>query len=105
MNSRRGFGLAAMLIVATATGLVIGTSATERAAGASAGHRYTLRVGDRVTIPAVNQRCAVDRGEGGAPELFCERRLRPHHQVTIFRDGILIWKVGNPDRPAWAGKP
>jgi len=25
--------------------------------------------------------------------------------VTIFRDEILAWKVGNPDRPAWAGKP
>ena len=74
------------------------------AAGASAAHRYTLRVGDRVTIPALGQRCAVYK-EGGAPELFCARPSRPRHQVTLFRDRIQVWKVGNPDSPVWSGKP
>lgn len=50
--------------------------------------RYTLRVGDKATIPAINQHCAVY--EGGAPELYCARPLHPRHQVTIFRDSILI---------------
>jgi hypothetical protein len=81
-----------------------GRTATAPAAKASAAHRYTLRVGDQVTIPAVKQRCAVYT-EGGAPELYCARPLHPRHQVTIFRDSILIWKVGNPDRPEWSGKP
>jgi hypothetical protein len=47
------------------------------------------RVGDKVTISAVNQRCAVYM-EGGAPELYCARPLHPRHQVMIFRDSILI---------------
>jgi hypothetical protein len=25
--------------------------------------------------------------------------------VTIFRDKILVWKVGNPDHAAWSGRP
>jgi hypothetical protein len=43
--------------------------------------------------------------EGGAPEFYCARLLHPRHQVMIFRNDIQIWKVGNPDRPAWSGKP
>lgn len=63
-----------------------------------------LRIGDRVTIPAINQVCALQT-EGGVADLFCARPRKPRHQVTIFRDNILVWKVGNPDHPAWAGKP
>jgi hypothetical protein len=103
VNTRRLFVLSATL-VAVAIAFGIGKIATEPAAGASVGHRFTLRVGDRVTIPAVNQRCAVYM-EGGAPELYCARPQRPRHQVTIFRDRIQIWKAGTPDRPAWSGKP
>ena len=104
MNTQRRLVLAAMLVAAAAIGFSIGKIAAAPAAEASAAHRYTLRVGDKVTIPAVNQRCAVYK-EGGAPELYCARLRHPRHQVTIFRDSILIWKVGNPDRPAWSGKP
>jgi len=96
--------LAAVLVAAAAIGFSIGRIATTPAAEASAVHRYTLRVGDKVTIPAVNQRCAVYT-EGGAPVLFCARPRHPRCQVTIFRDSIRIWKVGSADRPAWSGKP
>ena len=104
MNTQRRLVLAAMLAAATVIGFGIGKIATAPAAEASAAHVYTLRVGDKVRIPTVDQRCAVYK-EGGAPELYCARPLHPRHQVTIFRDSILIWKVGNPDRPAWSGKP
>ena len=105
MNARRRFVLAAVVIAAAAIGFSIGRIATPPVAEASAvAHRYTVRIGDKVSIPAVNQRCALYR-EGGVPELYCARPLRPHHQVTIFRDSILIWKAGNPDRPAWSGRP
>jgi hypothetical protein len=57
-----------------------------------------------VTIPAVNQHCAVYK-EAGAPELYCARPLRPHHQVAIFRDRIQVWRTGNPNAPTWSGKP
>jgi hypothetical protein len=104
VNARRRLVLPALLVATAAIGFSIGRIAATPAAAASASHRYTLRVGDRATIPAINQRCTVYR-EGGAPELFCARPLQPRHQVTIFRDSILVWKVGNPDRPAWSGKP
>jgi hypothetical protein len=89
-------------LVAAATGFGIGKIATAPAAGASA--VTTLRVGNKVTIPAVNQRCAVYM-ESGAPELYCGRPRRPRHQVTTFGDSIMIWKAGDPDHPAWSGKP
>jgi hypothetical protein len=105
MNARSRLALAVMLVAAAATGFTIGGKvAGPPGAEASAAHLYTLRVGDKVTIPAVKQRCAVYT-EGGAPELYCARPLHSRHQVTIFRDSILIWKAGNPDRPAWSGKP
>jgi hypothetical protein len=73
-------------------------------AGAAAAHRYTLHLGDRVTIPAIRQVCSVET-EARAANLFCQRQRKPRHQVAIFRDNILVWKVGNPDHPAWSGKP
>jgi hypothetical protein len=74
------------------------------AAKASTARAYTLRIGDKVAIPAISQVCSVST-EGGAVDLFCARPRNAHHQVTIFRDNILVWKIGNPDRPAWTGKP
>jgi hypothetical protein len=104
VDKPRRLVLAAAVLASAAIGFDIGNIVTAQAAEASAAHRYTLRVGDAVTIPAVRQRCAVYT-EGGSPELYCARPVHPRHQVTIFRDSILIWKAGNPDRPAWSGKP
>jgi len=92
------------VLAGAAIGFSIPTLAAAPGAEASATHRYTLRIGDKIAIPAVNQRCAVYT-EGGAPELYCARPRHPRHQVTIFKDSILVWKVGNPDRPAWSGRP
>jgi hypothetical protein len=83
---------------------VAGQMAGTGAADASTSHTYTLRIGDRVAIPAISQVCSVST-EGGAVDLFCARPRNAHHQVTIFRNNILVWKVGDPDHPAWAGKP
>ena len=103
MNTLRPLFLTAVLLAA-AIGFGIGKVVSAPSAQAAATHRYMLRVGDKVAIPAVNQRCAVDL-EGGAPELYCARPRHPRHQVTIFRDGMFVWKVGSSDRPAWSGKP
>ncbi len=104
MDSPHRLVLAAMLVAAAVIGFSIGKLASAPAAEASGKHRYKLRVGDNVTIPAVKQRCAVYT-KGGAPELYCARPLHPRHQVTIFRDRIQVWRAGNPDAPAWSGKP
>jgi hypothetical protein len=83
---------------------VVGQLTHAHSAEASATRAFTLRIGDKVLIPSINQVCAVST-EGGAADLFCARPRNAHHQVAIFRDSILVWKVGNPDRPAWAGRP
>jgi hypothetical protein len=94
----------AALASTVGAGFVVGQLTGASPAEASANRAYTLRVGDRVAIPAIEQLCTVST-EGGAVDLFCARPRRAHHQVTIFRDSILVWKAGNPDHPAWSGKP
>jgi hypothetical protein len=90
--------------VAAAIGFSIGKITIAPVAEASAPHRYTLRVGDKITIPAIGQLCDVYM-EGGAPELFCARPRHARHHVTIFRDSIQVWKAGKPGAPVWSGKP
>ena len=104
MDTRRRLVLAAVLVATAAIGFSIGKITTTPTAEASAAHRYTVRVGDNASIPAVKQRCAVYT-EGGVPELYCARPRHRRHQMTIFRDRIQVWKVGNPDGPVWSGRP
>lgn len=96
--------LSVILVAVAGAAFAIGTITGLPSAHASATHIYTLRAGDTVRVPTVQQVCTLT-AEGGAPELFCGRPSHPRHQVTIFHDSILVWKVGNPDRPAWSGKP
>jgi hypothetical protein len=93
VKPRRRITLAAVLAVTAAIGFSFGRMAKTSAAEASETRSYTLRIGDTMTVPAVGQLCAVYT-EGGMPELFCARPRHPRHQVTMFRDSILIWKVG-----------
>jgi uncharacterized protein YmfQ (DUF2313 family) len=95
---------AAVLVGMASVSFFIGQLAGTRPAQASATHAYTLYLGDKVTIPAINQVCSVST-EGGATDLFSARAQNARHQVTIFRDRILVWTVGNPDKPAWSGRP
>jgi hypothetical protein len=98
--------LATTALAATALvgSFLLGDLTRSPSADASGSHAYTLRLGDTVAIPSINQACSVST-EGGAADLFCARPKRSRHQVTIFRDEILVWTSGNPDRPAWTGKP
>jgi len=98
--------LAATALAATAVvgSFLLGDLTGSPSADASGSHAYTLRIGDTVAVPSINQSCSVST-EGGAADLFCARPKRARHQVVIFRDEILVWTVGNPDRPAWTGKP
>jgi len=104
MKTARRFVVTAVLASAVAGVFVIGQMTDTRAAAATAARTYTLRMGDKVVVPAIGQACSVST-EGGAVDLFCARPRNARHQVTFFRDSILVWKVGNPDRPAWSGKP
>jgi hypothetical protein len=93
-----------LVLASVATGFLGGHMVHTSTAAASSTHTYTLRLGDKAVIPGIRQTCSVST-EGGATDLFCAKTHRPHHQVTIFRDNILVWKVGNPDHPAWHGAP
>ena len=104
MTMTRTFIAIAVLAGSVAAAFAVGQISGTTAADASATRTYSLRVGDKVTVPAIRQTCSVFR-EGGAPELFCARLRSPHHQVTIFRDRIQVWKAGKPDSPAWSGRP
>jgi hypothetical protein len=95
---------AAGAVVAVVTSFAAGQLSGIRAATASASHVYTLRQGDKIRVPSINQTCTVS-GEGSSPDLFCARPSRSRHQVVFFRDEILVWTNGNPDKPAWSGRP
>ncbi len=90
--------------VAVAAAFAVGQFTGTRSAGASASHIYTLRQGDKIKVPSIGQTCTVS-GEAGSPDLFCAKPSRPRHQVVFFRDQILVWTNGNPDKPAWSGRP
>lgn len=104
MTRPKRFFATGVLAAAIGAAFLISQMTSTRAANAAAAHAYTLRIGDKVAIPAISQVCSVST-EGGSPDLSCERPRNVHHQVTIFRNSILVWKVGHPDRPVWSGKP
>jgi hypothetical protein len=90
---------------ALAGAFVLGQLSGPRRAQAASSRFFVLHVGDRVAIPVIGQRCSVEV-EGGFPDLFCQRIRNAHHQVVFFRDEILVYRIGDPDRPpVWRGKP
>ena len=94
---------AAFLLVVL--GALLGGALTRtHSASASSTHVYTLRLGDKVSIPGIGQACSVEK-EATLLNLFCSKGVRAHHQVVIFRNNMLVYKVGDPDHVAWAGKP
>jgi hypothetical protein len=100
---RLRFLIPAVLLVGV--GVLVGSVLTRtHAANASSTHHYTLRLGDKVSIPAIGQVCTLAT-EGTAKNLLCSKPRKARHQVVIFGNDIFVYKVGNPDRPAWAGKP
>jgi hypothetical protein len=96
------------LIIAGAVGLACAFAAGRLSgtapADASATRAYTLRMGDRVTMPSLNMTCTMSQ-EGGFPDFFCARPRTARHQVVFFRDAILVWRVGNPDKPVLSVRP
>jgi hypothetical protein len=96
--------MAAAAVAGVGASLVVGQFMASRPATAATARSYTLRMGDKVTIPSINQVCTVST-EGGFPDLFCARPRHAQHQVVFFRDRILVWRTGNPDAPVWSGRP
>ena len=66
-------------------------------------HVYTLRQNDVVRAPAAATRCTAG-AEGGAKNLLCTRSPAGRYQVVFYRDSILVWKNGNPDKPVFSAR-
>jgi hypothetical protein len=70
---------------------------------------YTLRAGDKVKVPGINQTCVVTgtRHHAAHKYLFCELARgmgRGHDEVLLSRSQIVVLKMGNTE-PVWSGKP
>ena len=93
----------AVALLLVALGALLGAALTRtHTAKASSTHHYTLRVGDKVSIPGLGQICVLE--EPSRLNLTCEKRANARHQVQIFRSDMFIYKIsGGP--AVWAGKP
>ena len=66
-------------------------------------HVYTLRQNDVVRAPGAATRCTASV-EAGAKNLFCHRSPEGRYQVVFYTDSIIVWKNGNPDKPAFSAR-
>jgi hypothetical protein len=81
------------------------TSGHAASARDSAHHTFYPVLGDRVVVRSAQVSCKVEAGEVGKPTLFCQHSPAPHYQVVFYRDALFVWKIGNPDKPAFHARP
>ena len=87
---------------ALAGAFFLGRDTSPEVATASAGARViAVRQGDVVRVPAGATECVVS-GEADVTDFFCERKPRGRYHVVLYADWIRVWRVGNPDTPAFA---
>jgi len=94
--------LAIVLLVPVA--FLVGRATNPKAASARSENRiYTLRQNDVVRAPGAATRCTASV-EGGSKNLFCRRSPEGRYQVVFYTDSIIVWKNGNPDKPAFSAR-
>jgi hypothetical protein len=97
VKSRLSFLVAAALAV-VAVGL-----ASAHAAGT---RLIVAKRGDTVRFAGVAVTCRLAPGEVGALSLLCVHTPRAHFQVVYYRDSLTVYRIGNPDKPAFdTGRP
>jgi hypothetical protein len=92
--------------VALAAAFVAGRATNPPAAvGASATHVYTGRLYDVFRVPGAAIRCEVN-AEARSLKLSCEHTPFSHarHEVVFYSDNILVYRLGNPDKPVWSAR-
>jgi len=90
------------VVIALGAAFFVGRASQPTSAGAQVrSHVYVARSGDTVRVPAAAVRCKVT-GEAGRPDFFCERIPTGRYQVVFFTDMVQVWRVGNPNKPAFA---
>ena len=86
----------------TAAAFLAGYAANPAAApAASKGSVYTARVGDVVRVPSAAAQCKVGQ-EAGAVNLVCAHTPRARFSVVFFKDNLLVYRNGNPDKPVFS---
>jgi hypothetical protein len=98
--SRRSFSLVSVAL-ALVVAFVLGQATNPGASSAAAdGHVYTGRLGDVFRVPGAAARCEVSQ-EAGAPNLICFHVPRARYSVVFFKDDLLVYRNGNPDKPVF----
>jgi hypothetical protein len=74
-------------------------------AAPSAAHIYTGRVNDVFRVPGAALRCEVGQ-EGGAINTSCGHvpYAQARYQVVFYKNNLLVFRLGNPDRPVWSSR-
>ena len=70
---------------------------------ARGGDVFTAAFRDVVRIPSIQTRCVVSE-EAGFPNLLCDHSPRGRYELVLFRDSLLVYRNGDPDRPRFAAR-
>jgi hypothetical protein len=67
---------------------------------------FVGRQGDTFRVPAAATRCFVS-AEAGSTNVICNHVGKHRYEVVLYKDNLLVFRVGRPDRPVFSarGKP
>lgn len=94
------------LPVALAGAFLLGRATSPpSASGASATHVYTGHLYDVFRVPGAATRCEVGM-EAGSLNISCAHTpyARARHEVVFYTNNILVFRLGNPDKPVWSAR-
>jgi hypothetical protein len=60
---------------------------------------FTLHRGDEIRVADAATHCVASE-EGGFPNLYCTRTPRGTYQFVFYRDSVVVWGPGGPDKAA-----
>jgi len=69
----------------------------------NAGKTYIGHSGDIFRVPSAQTECKVS-AEGGATNVICTHIRTHRYEVYFYKDNILVYRVGNPDKTVWSAK-